>query len=142
MPIPARFQLPTTKPEWIKELSSLCDAIEDARSDEDAAPLLEKWHRRANRKYQRVEFRTYYGAISKEEFIREALQPVPNFVEDLTYDEAKDVIKAVAGAELRDQAETSYYLQWLQVNLPGSEISNLIFWPNCWFRNDSLFLGG
>lgn len=140
MPIPERLQIPPVPPEQIEAMSPLCDAIEDAYSAEDAVELLAEWNNRASRIFEWHEFRSYWKAIDKEDFIREALQPAPQYVADVTWPELLAVAESVRSAELPDEAAQSYYLHWLEANLPGANVSDLIYWPNVWFGDDSLFL--
>lgn len=137
MPIPPRYRIPPVSDEEIQALSSLCDEIEDlvARRNDVTAQLAE-WHRRTKRKTKPVEFTTYYGAMSKEEFIKHALVPPPEFAADLSYEHLRAIFASTLEADPRDQC---YYLEWLESNLPGSRIRDLIFWPNIWFGNDSYF---
>lgn len=61
--------------------------------------------------------------------------PVPQYLADITFDEMKDVLDSVIEVKLEED-EISYYLDLLEVNLPGSNISDLIYWPNSWFGED------
>lgn len=117
----------------------LCDAIEDALNRrEQATDLLDEWHRQATRVCEPHEFTSYWKSTDKEEFVREALYPRPVFVGNLTYEEARAVLEAVSRVEL-EEAETVYFLNWLEVQFPNSGISDLIHWPDEWFGNASLF---
>src|SRR5262249_21972162 len=122
----------------IREFSRLCNAIEDGvNAGRDVTELLEKWNRRAARPFQPHEFTTYYGAVSTEDFVEEALLPRPTWLEDLTYEELRSVFQAVMAAEL-PPAQHSYFLGWLEENLPGSRMSDLIYWPNHWFKDEAM----
>lgn len=140
MPIPARFHIPSIDQQRVLELTELCHTIEEACiSGEDVTGLIAMWNRRANREYRLVEFTTYSGAVSTEEFVIGALLPAPKFVSDLTYEELKAVWHSVATAEIDDAATLDYYLQWLEVNLPQSNVGALLYWPNEWFEDESAF---
>jgi hypothetical protein len=69
--------------------------------------------------------------------VSEMLLGVPAFVPDLTYPELHSVLDAVVSSKLTE-AEDSYYLAWLDVNLPGADVSDLIYWPNEWCNNETL----
>ena len=141
MPIPPRLQLQPVSTAEIRKLSKLCNAIEDGiNRGDDVTFLLQKWHRHATRPFEPFEFTTYYGSVSTEEFVKGAILPRPQFVDDVTYEEIKAVLQAVGQVEFTDQADLAYYLEWLETNLPGSNISDLMYWPNQWFQDDSRFL--
>ncbi len=137
MPIPERFKLTQASDVLVAHMSELCDAIEDA-DDEDREQLLAKWHEHAQRRCNVVEFKTYWKAMDKESFVREALNPQPEFVDDVTYLEVVAVCGFVASAEGTED-EASYYLDWLDAQFPNSNFSDLIYWPDEWFGDASLF---
>jgi hypothetical protein len=138
MPIPARFQLPPISPAEIREFCQLCSAIEDGvhRDHDEVDAMIARWNARACRSYEPVDFTKYYGAMDTEEFVHEALQPAPTYVPDVTYAELREVLEEVSTASIESQAEHSYFLTWLEVNLPDSNVSDLLYWPNEWFGNE------
>lgn len=120
-------------------MGRLCDAIEEAlERGDDATELLEQWHRHATRTCEPHEFTSYWKSQDQEEFVREALYPRPAWVEDLTFDEASAVLEAVARVQL-GEAETVYFLKWLEAQFPNANVSDLIYWPDAWFGDASLF---
>lgn len=141
MPIPERFRAPRVSKTTVEKLSQLCDEIENGvNRGEDVSLLLEKWHCHAQRTCEPHEFKTYDGSMTKEEFVKGALLSPPGLVNDATYEECKAIALAIMNAEIRNQADQARYLNWLEANFPGSRISDLMFWPNEWFGNDSYFL--
>ena len=76
--------------------------------------------------------------MDKEDFVRGALNPKPSLDKELTHAEALAVLGAIANADLPD-SENYYYLDWLEAQFPGSNISDLIYWPDEWFGDASLF---
>jgi hypothetical protein len=142
MPIPERLRLKPVSNKLVDEMTVLCDAIERAlEAGETAEVLLQRWHSHARRSCDPYEFRTYWKAVSKETFVREALNPEPSFDKDVVYSEALAVLEAVSTAAL-SESKASYYLNWLEAQFPGSNMSNLIFWPDVWFDDASLFRDG
>ncbi|WP_434341095.1 hypothetical protein [Motilimonas cestriensis] len=136
MTIPERLKVPEIFEEEIREYTEICNSIENGiHTDQDISALLQKWNNRSCLQYEPHEFTTYYGSVSTEEFVREALLPVACRIDDLTYSELITVLQAVLSAEFRE-SEHSYYLNLLEENLPGSNIIDLIYWPDQWF-NDS-----
>lgn len=79
----------------------------------------------------------YQGAIDRDTFVTESLMGPPALVADLTYPELRAVLEGLLPARL-SEAEQSYYLGWLEANLPGSNVSDLIYWPNEWFKDQSM----
>jgi hypothetical protein len=139
MPIPPRFELTPPSEELVQEMCRLCSAIErDLERHGDAKDLLEEWHRHATRPCDPHEFTSYWKSTDQEEFVREAVYPRPVFVADLTFGEARAVLEAVARVEL-EEAETVYFLKWLEAQFPKANISDLIYWPDEWFGDASLF---
>ena len=54
------------------------------------------------------------------------------------YSEARAVLDAVSTAAV-PESEIGYYLRWLEAQFSGSNISDLIYWPDAWFGDASLF---
>lgn len=139
MPIPERLRLSPMTRELISEMSELCDQIEHTlESGDDANDLLAEWHRHAGRTCEPHEFMNYWRSIDKEEFVRDALNPKPRFMDDLTYPEVFAVLQSLVKAELKESG-SYYYLRWLEAQFPNSNMSDLIYWPDEWFGDASLF---
>lgn len=139
MPIPKRLRLQSVSRELFAEMSALCDAIErELESGEDAEALLRRWHAHARRQCEPYDFQTYWKAMSKENFVYDALNPEPSLDEGAVYSEALAVLDAVATAAV-PVGEIAYYLGWLEAQFPGGNINDLIYSPDEWFGDDSLF---
>jgi hypothetical protein len=139
MPIPERLKLRAVNKKLFDEMSALCDAIErELDAGETAQLLLERWHSRARRRCDPYDFQTYRKATSKETFVLYALYPEPSFDKHVVYSEALTILEAVASADL-PEAELGYYLDWLEAQFPGGNVNDLIFWPDEWFGDFSLF---
>ena len=139
MPIPERLRLAPVSPDVAEEMSALCSAIErELESGGTADELLERWHRHSRRLVKPFEFRTYWKAVDKATFVREALNPPPAFDAAAVYSEALDVLAALLEVEV-EESEEGYYLGWLEEQFPGSNLSDLIYWPDQWFEDASLF---
>lgn len=138
--LPARLRCAPPSPEEVERFSRLCDRIGDCAVEgdsEELCALLAEWNARASRPYEATEFRTYYEAMAKDVFVGQALAAPPPFIEDLTFDEAARAAAAIMRAEV-SEVEVAHLLGLLETNLPGSEISDLIYWPNVWFRDDAM----
>ena len=66
------------------------------------------------------------------------MNPPPSFVDDVRYVDVLSILESLMNAEI-DESETAYYLHWLDVQFPNSNISDLINWPDEWFGDASLF---
>ncbi len=132
MPIPERFKRRPSAEE-LKEFLALCDEIEDGvSSGANVGDKLERWNQRSGRKYAAVEFKTYYGAVSKETFVTRALLGRAEWVDDLTYGELEAVMEALCQTGL-PEADNDFFMEWVEANLPGARIVELIFYPEEWF---------
>ncbi|MFN3149637.1 hypothetical protein [Bremerella sp.] len=139
MPIPERLQITKATPKLVARMCELCDQIErELESGEDALPLLAEWHRHARRQCEPYEFANYWRSTDQVQFVREALSPPPSFLDDLKYADALAVLESIMKAELVEW-QTSYYLCWLEEQFPEANMSDLIFWPDEWFGDPSLF---
>ncbi|MSU79642.1 MAG: hypothetical protein EXS16_16335 [Gemmataceae bacterium] len=139
MAIPERLKLQTVTKQLLDDMFALCDLIErELESGETAEVLLKRWHVHARRRCDPFEFKTYWTAISKETFVLNALNPEPRFDNDVVYAEALAVLDAVGNAAV-PESEIQYYLFWLEAQFPNSNMSNLIYWPDEWFGDASLF---
>ena len=118
---------------------ALCDAIE-RELDVGEAPedLLRQWHAHAQRRCDLYEFRTYWKAVSRDTFVREALNPEPSFDKNVVYSEVLAVLDAVSTAAV-PESEIGYYLGWLEAQFPKANMNDLIYWPDEWFGDASLF---
>lgn len=136
--IPTRFAMPRPREDDVREMCTLCDAIENAAiaGAPELRALLARWNARAWRAYEPIEFRAYYGAMSTRAFVEQALSPKTTFVADLQFDEAVGVLDAIAKATL-SEAETAYFVRWLDTQFVGGQASDLIFWPDVWFDDDA-----
>lgn len=139
MPIPPRFQMSPPSEGVIRRMCELCNEIEQTILENgDPSKLLKEWNQHATRECDLGEFTSYWKAINQEDFVKEVLLPRPKFVKDLTFEEALAVLKAVSTAEL-PEGESIYYLHWLNTQFPDSNMSDLIYWPDEWFEDASLF---
>jgi hypothetical protein len=137
--IPARLKLRPVSKHLLDEMLALCDAIErELESGKTAEVLLQRWHSHAGRRCDASEFRTYWEAVDKKTFVLDALNPEPSFDQEVVYSEALAVLEAVANAAV-PESEIGYYLGWLEAQFPGSNMNNLIYWPDEWFGVVSLF---
>ena len=139
MPIPDRLKLRPASEQLFHEMSALCDAIEsELEAGKTAEAYLLQWHSHAGRHCDPLEFRSYWKAMSKETFVREAINPEPSFDNDVMYSEALSILEAVATATLPEH-EIHYYLRWLEAQFPGGNVNNLIYWHDEWFGDALLF---
>lgn len=62
---------------------------------------------------------------------------VPEPYPGLTYEELVAIIDAVLETEMSDD-DVSFYLQTIELTLPGADVEELLFWPDQWFRDESM----
>ncbi len=63
-------------------------------------------------------------------------EPLP--VKDLSYAELVEMITAIQDPHTGDEV-ISYYIDLIDCTLLGANVSDLIFWPNLWFRDEEMF---
>lgn len=136
--IPERLIPPSISAEELEHFGDLCDEIENRADAGDELPgLLAEWNQRAGRAFELLEFTTYCEAMDKEEFVKQALMPKPEKLDDLQFDEACAVVDAIVNAAV-SVSETSYLLGLLEANFPAIGVSDLLFWPGEWFGKEPL----
>lgn len=62
---------------------------------------------------------------------------IPEPYPGLTYEELVAIIDAVLETEMSDD-DVSFYLQTVELTLPGADVEELLFWPDQWFRDESM----
>lgn len=139
MAIPDRLKIRPADEKVVARMLELLAAIEqELEAESDAEFLLQEWYQHANRVYSLDYFQNFWKSTSEESFVRTALNPQPGCDEELQFAEACAVIDAFTSAELSEH-EKNYYLEWLELQFPQSNISDLMFWPDEWFGDASLF---
>jgi hypothetical protein len=137
MPIPDRLRPPPITDAELRAYMDLSAEIEDGLEfGDDVTDLLARWNRRMGRAYDPAEFR-YHGATDRDTFVTGALLGTPARVADLTYPELRAVLDEVLSGRLTE-TEGTYYVFWLEANLPRANVSDLIYWPNEWFKDQSM----
>ncbi len=135
--IPHRFTVKRPTAHEVRTFCELCDELEAAvLSKKDPGPLLARWNQRANRVFAPHEFMQYSGAMGTPDFVLLALTPKPKHVADLTWAEAVAVFEAVATGAL-EEWELGFFKDWLELQFPDANVSDLIFWPDSWFGVDA-----
>lgn len=135
--IPHRFAVRRPTAHEVRAFCELCDELEVAvLSKKDAGPLLARWNQRANRVYAPHEFTQYAGAMGTPDFVLAALAPKARHVADLTWAEAVAVFEAVMTSAL-EEWELHFFKDWLELQFPETNVSDLIFWPDSWFGVDA-----
>jgi hypothetical protein len=60
----------------------------------------------------------------------------PCAIKDLRYEELVGMIRVICDPE-SDEDLQSFYIEIIDASLPGADVSDLIFWPNIWFKDES-----
>ncbi|NTZ40993.1 hypothetical protein EXW94_25685 [Enterobacter sp. JMULE2] len=118
-----------------EELSNLIDTGSDEKSSKVNA-LIEKWNISAVSKFEFSDFRDYHSWISTENFVKTALYQA-KYQEDLSFREAKQIIEFISTAE-GNEALQGYALSLIELNFSEPHASDLFYYPEDWFKNDSM----
>jgi len=118
--------------EELAELVTLTYTIEDLVEDGvDAAQAIDRFEALTGSRPEPVDFCSYSGAMSAEEFVRTACQKAVR-VPDITDEELLELIRRVLAAEGQEH-EIDFWLSMLRLNIPAPGISDLLFWPGEYF---------
>jgi hypothetical protein len=60
----------------------------------------------------------------------------PKRIADLTFDEAVGAVRAILGADDADVV-LDFVLETLELSIANSDISDLLYWRDAWFDDDS-----
>lgn len=139
--IPSRIAYTPPSEEQRQFATSLCDQIESSTDKQQRQVLIDEWNQKVvagSTPYEWVLFETYYGSQDQEEFVDSALMPDPVYDHALCYSEAISLLRFICECQ-GSLVEQDYYLSYLEINFPHSGVYDLIYWPNEWFADKSLF---
>jgi hypothetical protein len=94
-----------------------------------AKELVERFNASVGKSYTELDFREYYGAVSLETFVKGALLPEPLVFEAISDADCIAIVEKLTGPGC-DEAETTYWIRFLQVNLQCDDITDIIFWSD------------
>jgi hypothetical protein len=138
MAIPSRLQVKNPTKKLLREMMELCSSIERSPSGSvQQSELIAKWNQKTARPCERHEFENYWRSVDQETFVRLSLCPPARYLADLTYLEAYGVLEELCAATLPENLMT-YYINFLDLQFPNSRVSDLIYWPDCWFDDPLL----
>jgi hypothetical protein len=105
-----------------KQIASLVDSGKSAESE------IAEFNADTSQNYRRFDFHEIEGTTSYEAFAAlAAAGPAPR-IPDISDDEYVEIIRRLCRCEA-SEAETTFWIQLLRVNLENPEISDLIYWP-------------
>lgn len=142
MPLPERLKPAKVSRQKIKELSELLTNIlymidgGATEKDEELKTMMAEWNSQVLTPAEFSSFRDYSSWTSAEEFTRLAFTQ-EKYVEDLTWNELVEVINFICKAEGKE-SEQQYALSLLKANFDANP-SDLIYWPNEWFKDEEMF---
>lgn len=142
MPLPDRLKPvhPTaTLRSLMKDLvRKIVEKIDECKEEEDPEiiELITQWNSHSTRAFEFHEFRDFYSYTDEKSFIKTAFHK-PAYVPDLSLTEVLALIDYVCGAE-GDDADQNYALNLLEENFPNANVSDLIYWPNEWFQDETM----
>jgi len=123
----------------VARLAWLADSLDGSRDDAQSALWLDEFNRRANTQLDRFEFQGIYGGMNHSEWVKEVLSRVhQKLVPDISRHELIEIVRRISVGE-GAESDTHFYLGLLRANLPGVQISDLIFYPERFF-NDKNYL--
>ena len=119
--------LPPLNAAAVKKVTDLAAQIVyfmDTR--QDYGPLIADFNRICGNEYGILDFDGAAGSMSMEDFARRALTPYPPKMDDITDDEYLEIIGRFQTAQVAEP-EIYYWLRLLDINIPCSGISDLIY---------------
>jgi hypothetical protein len=99
-------------------------ALEQGR---DADGLTAEFTALTGRSYDQFTFQTYWGAISLDQFAKEASRPPPRKVESVTRDELIEIIRRAMLTS--GDPDYFYYMEVFDANVPMPKAAMLIYYP-------------
>lgn len=124
----AELMLPTVKPAKVKELTDLAIQIVaymDAR--QDYRPLIGRFNDICGGNYGIDAFDNAAGSMDMEDFAKQVLTPPPPKLSEITEDEYLEIIMRLLEGRATE-AETTFWLRLLDINIPCPTIYDLIYW--------------
>mgnify|MGYP001061429343 CR=1 FL=1 len=119
--------LPNATPERIANVLSKIKVIEDQiDKGENVDKLIEEFNQYTGRLHDKYTFQHYWRSIDIEHFARNAAQPVPTKLDDITKEELIEIVDRICEAD----DNTDFYLEVFEVNVPHPHVSDLIYWPS------------
>ncbi|EAV3188097.1 hypothetical protein E1B13_24185 [Salmonella enterica subsp. enterica] len=141
MALPERMRPVKVSSKKIKELAKKAEqilaTIDSGVSEEDAVlkEMIDDWNSQVTCPYDFSDFRDFSSWTDAKEFTRIAFN-LEKFYEDFTWDELVQTIKCVSDPKSKE-SEQNFALSLLEKNF-HSNPSDLIFWPNHWFKNPDM----
>ena len=126
-----KFLLPKIKTDLLEKMGDLVDEIEmKINSNEDTTDLIKQFNDLA---WDPIDdpyyFTSYYGSMSRDEFVASTLIPKETKDPDITEGELFSLIQAIMKGKYPDERHLRYWMDILENNLIGGEkIYDLIFW--------------
>lgn len=127
---------PILKHALINQLSELSSLI-DGTISEDCEREINTFNTLASTAFKWVDFQGINGGTDHKTWVKGVLSNA-SFVDDITYNELLELCRRVSDLDTYEEWEVNFYLEVLEKNLPHSNISNLIFWPDIWFEDEKL----
>ncbi|PHM39625.1 hypothetical protein Xmau_02633 [Xenorhabdus mauleonii] len=141
MPIPQRLKPYKPNEEEFARMESLLTQIEDKIFDHKNAhvpeiqELINEWNKNASREFEFHEFRDLHSYTDNESFIYSAFYKI-KYIADLGFDEAMALVN-IFSENNEHESDVYYAINLLEENFPDTNISDLIFWPDDWFQNET-----
>lgn len=123
-------------PKWdrrlVAHLTKLAEEI-DCGDPEKTQAAVVAFNRRAGTDYQFIDFQGIYGGEDHDVWVRKVLAGKrERVVPDITRQELVELARRVMKLEGGEYGGY-FWLRMLELHLPGSNISDLIYWPRIYF---------
>ena len=141
MPLPERMIPAKVSSKKINELAKnaeiILSKIDEGSDQEDPilAAMMAEWNRQVVCPCSFADFRDFSSWTSAKELTRMAFN-LETFYPDFTWEELIQTITFICDGEGKE-SEQNFALSLLERNFEGNP-SDLIFWPDSWFRNPEM----
>lgn len=121
----------------VARLCWLAENLDGRRNDAQSALWLNEFNGKANTQLDWFDFQEIYGGMNHSEWVKMVLSaPHQKLVPDVSRDELIEIVRRISVGE-GAESDTHFYVGLLQANLPGVQISDLIFYPELFFNDKS-----
>jgi hypothetical protein len=132
MELRKELSYPTLDESVVESLKTLVTKIEDAleAKDEVALEMMQSFNDKTERNYDEYTFRSYYGSVSLDQFVRDALaKPEPGGV-DVTREELIEIVRrAMPGQPGFSFEREAFYMELFDALVSYPSASGLITHP-------------
>lgn len=139
MDLRPEFLPPRLDETQVQRLAVLADHLDGhGGSVSEHEELVDRFNRDAGTGLAFRDFQGIYGGTDHETWVRSILSlPAARRVPDVTREELVEVVRRITGGGAAEH-EITFWLELLKANVPDPNVSDLIFWPNLYFQDESV----